>query len=420
MRNTGVFTMIGSFAGIVLSVLLAFTTIEKGALPDLQGASLLLMGIPAAIIFAYVLIYSLALAPLHKAEQNTTPRLLDMFKQDPLLGFNHLGLIALPLFAFTLGLDANALHFTPAIYILGGWFILVGASLDLLVQFLRRILSYLNPFTVTRLFQQAAKRSIQNDREADLCEWIDALAEVAGRSLDKNGGSLCNQALNELYEIIRLFLEASKSIGHPDTDKQSLELGIKDKVTFTLFYLFDRLDMLFLRALKKRQEPVCSNILTVFGKITIEAAKYDMSLASFPLQYIGKLGFNAHQTQLQSLGLKTTCLYLELARALLNEIDITYLELQEPFFTLIHHMDEIAKESFKQNKNTPIKALVQPFQDLKHLFAQGKAASHQDTPKIVADIDRVIAEFDALALVLMTIPTIPELNQPETAPEKPT
>lgn len=402
--------MIGSLIGLVLGLLTILFTSGKELTFDPKSTGFFLMAFPAFIVLAYVMVYSLILPALHRAEQNTTPRLLDMFKKDPLLGFNHLGLIALPLLAIALGLVAALLPHVHTGSILGVWFLLVGICFDLLIQFIRRILSYLNPFAAVQLFRLAAKRSIQNDREGDLCDWIDALSEVGNRSLNRSGMSICGSVLNELYEIIRLFLGASKSIGHISEDKQSLALGIKDKVTFTLFFLLERLSMLFNQALEKRLEPICSNTLTTLGKIALESAKYDISLVSYPLQYIGKLGLDAHQKRLQDIGLKTVCLYLEVSKSILTEIDISYLELQEPFFTLIHHMDEITKESFKQNKEIPIKALEQPFYDLKSLFAEGKASTHQDTPKIVADIDRVIGEFDALAQVLRTIPPLSALT----------
>lgn len=398
--------MIGTFVGLILGILASSSALGRETLPDLRSISSFLTAFPAAILLVYVLAHSWALAPLQKAEQNSTPRILDMFNRDPLLGFNRLGIIALSFFALVLGLDADSIHFIPSTYLLGVWLLIMGVSVDLLIQFLRRILNYLNPFMALQLFRQAAKRSIQNDKEADLCEWIDALAEAGSRALDKGGSSLCIEALDELHEVTRLFLEASKSIGHESQDNESSAMGVKDKITFTLFYLFQRLEMLFNKALEKKLEPVCSAVLTVFGKVTIDAAKYDITLASFPLQYMGKLSFEAHQQKLQDIGLKTTCLYIEIAKALLTEIDITYAELQEPFFTIIHHMDDIAKEAFKQNKEIPIKALTQPFRDLRGLFAEGKPATHQDGPAIIADIDRVIAEFDALELVLRSIPPI--------------
>lgn len=402
--------MIGSLVGLVLGIVVTSSALDRSSPPDLHAIGTFLAALPAAIILIYGLIQAWVLLPLQKAEQNSTPRILEMYSKDSLLGFNKLGLIALPLFALVLGLDAASLHFIPSAYLLGVWLLLIGISIDLLIQYLHRILHYLNPFMVTQLFRQAAKKSIQNDKEADLCEWIDALAEVGNRALDKGGSSLCNAALNELHSVISLFLETSKNIGRVSQDQESISLGIKDKITFTLFYLFQRLEMLFHKALTKKLEPACSNALTTLGKVTIDAAKYDITLASFPLQYIGKLSFAAHQQKLQDIGLKTTCLYLEISKALLSEIDITYAELQEPFFTIIHHMDDIAKEAFKQNKEIPIKALKQPFRDLRALFVEGKAVAHQDTPVILADIDRVIAEFDALELVLRAIPPISSLT----------
>lgn len=408
--------MIGSMVGLILGILISLSAIEKADAPNVGDLGALLTAFPAAVLIIYVLIQTWMLIPLQKAEQNTTPRILEMFKRDPFLGFNHLGLIVLPFFAIVLGLDAKSTHFIKPAYLLGVWLFLMGASIDLLILFIRRILSYLNPFTVVQLFRQAAKRSVQNDKEADLCEWIDALAEVGSRALDRGGTSLCNETLNELHEVTRVFLEASKSISHPTEDKQSLALGIRDKVTFTLFYLFQRLEMIYNKALEKNIEPVCSSVLTTFGKITIDAAKYDISLAAFPLQYIGKLAMEGHTKKLQDIGLKASCLYLELARSLLTEIDISYLELQEPFFTIIHHLNELAKESFKQNKDIPIKALNQPFYDLKALFKEGPASTHQDAPAIIADADRVIAEFDALEMVLRTIPPLPTFGNSPIEP----
>lgn len=409
--------MVGTVIGLVIGALVTVISLEKGTLSDLHPVSTLLLFFPAALICIYFLMYSWALPPLQKAEQDSSPRILEMFKKDPLLGFTHLGLILIPLAALTLGVDIAGIHFIPPAYALGMWVALIGASLDLLIQFIKRILSYLNPFAVAQLFRQAANRSIQNDKEAELCEWIDALSEVGSRALDKGGSTLCNEVLNELYEIARLFLGASKSIGHVSEDKESAELGIKDKITFTLFYLFQRLELLFNKGLEKKLETVCSSVLTVFGKITIEAAKFDMSLASFPLQYIGKLSLEGQQQKLQDIGVKATCLYIELSKSLVNEIDITYLELQEPFFTLIHNMDQLAKEAFKQNKEIPIKVLIQPFRDLKTIFSEGKVAAHQDTPVILSDIDRVIAEFDALEMVLRTIPPISSLTRPSLEEE---
>lgn len=398
--------MIGSIAGLLLGIYITYSTLEHSIPSDISTLGKLLVIFPTGLILVYVLAYSWMLIPLQRAEHHTTPRLLEMFKKDPRLGFIHLGLTVLPLTAIAIGLDVTILHVISSAYLVGFWFLLVGVCVDLLIEFLRRILGYLNPFAATKLFREAAVRSIQNNKENDLYDWIDALSEVGNRALDQGGSSLCIEATNELSETLKVFLATSKGIGHIDQEQLSSPSAIDDKITFTLFYLFQRLEVIFNHALEKKSEPACSNVLSVLGKLTIESAKYDMSLASFPLQYIGKLSLQAHQQKLQDIGLKATCLYIEVAKALLTEVNISYQELQEPFFIMIHHMDALAKESFKQNKEIPIRALTQPFYDLKALFSEAPASTHQDAPVIIADIDRVIAEFDALELVLRTIPPL--------------
>lgn len=402
--------MVGSVIGLILGLFTVFSSVDPSIAAN-HSFGILLTTFPFGILLIYAHLYGSLLPSLQKAEQNSTPRILELFKMDPYLGFYHLGLLLFPLSALALGFDAMILYSISFKYLLAIWFLFIGVSLDLLFLFQRRILSYLNPYMVVQLFRLAAKRSIQNDKEADLCEWLDALGDIENRSIDKGGSSLCNEALNEQHTIIRAFLEASKSLSHVTLNKQAKSFGAKDRVTFTLFYLFQRLEMIFDKALERRNEPICSNVLTVFGKITIDAAKYDISLASYPLQYIGKLSVKAHQQRLQDIGLKAVCLYLELAKAILTELDITYMELQEPFFTMIHHLDELTKETFKQNKDMPIKALKSPFYDLRQMFMEGKAATQQDSSIIIADIDRVIAEFDALEIVLKTIPPLPSFSE---------
>ena len=117
--------MIGTLVGLILGLLIAFVSIEKGVPQNMNSMTSLILFFPAAIICIYFFIYSWALPPLQKAEQNSTPRILDMFKKDPMLGFNHLGLISFPLLAICLGFDANSIHFVPFPYLVGIWLLLL-------------------------------------------------------------------------------------------------------------------------------------------------------------------------------------------------------------------------------------------------------------------------------------------------------
>lgn len=107
-----------------------------------------------------------------------------------------------------------------------------------------------------------------------------------------------------------------------------------------------------------------------------------------------------------------SCVLSEVANQLLTEIDVTYLELQDPFLSIINGLEIIAKGEFQRNKSINIAILEQPFKELKTLFEQGKVKDHPDTPVIMQNINRVLGEFDALRLVMATRPPIPTPNQP--------
>jgi hypothetical protein len=408
----GEFIMSGTIIAFIIAILILFSGFPSENTPfQMPGYAFLIL--PVTVLALYIIAYVFAFAPLQKAEQNLTPRILELFRKDHRLGLLHLGISTLILFLLFLGIDAYALHLIPSHFLLAALVISFGASIDLLHYFLKRMLHYLNPFQVVQMFTQAAKHSIQSNKETDLCDSIDALAEIGNRALDKSASALCIEAINELQATTTLFLVASKSISHPVNDAETQALGIKDKVSFTLFFLFQRLEMLYEKALNKRLEPVCSHIETTLGKIAISAAHYDLSLASYPLHFMGKFAADAESAKMPEVGVKTSCILLEVARMLLAEIDLTYQDLKEPFFSMITQLDEIGKAIFRRDKTSNFKLLTQPFRDLNNLFSSDRVANHPDTPIIISDINRVLAEYEALELVMKTMPPLPTFGADE-------
>jgi hypothetical protein len=143
------------------------------------------------------------------------------------------------------------------------------------------------------------------------------------------------------------------------------------------------------------------------GKLSIAAAKYDVSLASAPLRFLGKFAKKAQEEGFEETTLTASCVFSEVSKTILKEIDISYYEIKDPFLSIINGLESLTKAEFKKDKNTSIPMLMAPFKELKALFEQGKAKEHQDTPIIVQNIDRVLGEFEALQLVMNTIPAIP-------------
>ena len=408
--------MAGTLLSLIIALILVFVPIPYEMIPNPFLISVVMIAV--ATLFLALLPYGLTLAwnPLQRAEQNSSPRILEMFRKDRHLRLASIWLILFPLIAYVLSLLFISEDNRRNIILLAIWLVLLGITRDATMHFIKRIYGYLNPFTSVEMFTREAKECIQDEKELDLCDRIDGIAEISLKAINKSSSSLANNALNQLQQIARLFLSSSKSISHHEQDSQTKALGITDKVSYTMFYLYQRLELIFRKALEQKLEPICSHILTLFGKISIDAAKYDMSMAGAPLHSIGKLAKEAQDAKMGDIALKASCTLLEVAKVILNEVDITYLELQEPFLSIINSLEELTKGAFKQDKTINIELLKQPFYELKELFTTEKAASHQDTPIIMQNIDRVIGEFSALELVLRTIPKIPEIPESDTAP----
>lgn len=401
--------MFGTLLSVFFAAYFWWHPIEDINTPFLR---VLMAAIGVLFLFHIPLTYLFILSPLQNAERFSSPRIIDMFRKDKLL---KLSTTLLLIFSFaSLFFSIETPFLSPIIKFWGFfiWIILLGMAADSLLGMTHHAIKYLNPFMAVELFSRQAKRSVQDDRELDLCHWIDGLSEITLKSIKNHSPSLSNESLSEMQGIARLFFESSKSIGHLNSDKQTEEMGITDKVSYTMFYLYQRLDVIFEQALKNKLEMTCSYIMTLLGKITIDAAKYDVSMASAPLHFMGKFAKKAQQEGFEETALTASCTFIEVAKAILTEIDISYYEIKDPFLSIINGLEILAKGAFRNDKTIPIALLLQPFQELKRMFETEKTKNHQDTPVIMQNIDRVISEFQALQMVMNTIPPIPSL--PET------
>lgn len=397
--------MAGTLISIAIAIFLSFFPLsDETSVLYIPGLMLILSSV---ILILFVTALMLSWQPLQKAELNSTPRIMEMFRKDWQVRLSGVWMIFFILATFTLIMNLLYAHQFSVTLSLMVWIIMLGISLDVSWHFIKRVFGYLNPFTVVNMFTQQAKTCIKGGRELDLCHWIDALSEIANKAAQRHNTSVCNLALAEEQEISRLFLDASKSIAHRDQDPQTKAMGIQDKVTYTMMYLYQRLDMVFEKALHNRLETTCSHIVTVFGKMAVNAAKYDVSLASAPLRFIGKCGKRAQEQGLEETALTASCTLFEVGKAILTEIDISYYEIKDAFLSIINGMEVLSKGAFQLDKTMNLLLLIQPFKDLKALFETGKAKEHQDTPIILSNIDRVIGEFEALQLVMATLPPIP-------------
>jgi hypothetical protein len=405
--------MIGTLFSILAAAFIIFNPLVKDG--DLNTTFLSIAMIAVGVIFLLIIPISIAFSwlPLQKAEQNATPRILEMYRKDTHIRITSYWLAIFPLASFVIGLDILYTHIIETKILFAVWTILLGITIDASQHLFKRIFGYLNPFFVVEMFSKEAKQAIQNEHEQDLCQWIDALSEISIKATQRHSSSLSSASINEQQQISRLFLQSSKSISHHVQDKQSQEFGASDKVSYVMFFLYQRLELEFDKALNNNIEPICSQIIITLGKIAIDAAKYDLSMASSPLRFLGKFAITAQDKDMKEASIKASCTLLGVAHAILEDIDITYQEIKDPFFSIINSMEELAKGTFKKEKSMNIALLMQPFLDLKAMFTKENVKEHQDAPAIIQNIDRVLGEFEALQIVMNTLPTIPDIPTEE-------
>lgn len=418
-KNSGVLDMFATLLSLALAAFILFFHPALSADVHWNVIAITFLAVSVVILLIQALFQSFSWSPLQKAEKDLTPRVVDMFRKDISLKISNTLIYLFPIFTLACAYFLTASEMFNKTHVVIVWGVYLGLAIDLLHHIYNKTISYFSPFSVVKLFTHAAKTNIQNEREIDLCDCIDALSEVSVKAIESSSTSLGNEAVNEIQQIARHFLEASKSISHHAQDKQTQEYGIADKVSFTLFYLFQRLEMINEKAVEKHLEPISSTVITSLGKIALYSAKYDISLASYPLLFLGKCAKRAQEKGLPEVGVKASLTLQEVGKSIPQEIDIKYLELQDTYLMLITQLHEITKEAFKQDKSLNISMLTQPFRDMKAFFASEKLAQHQDTPVIVDRINQVIGEFDALEVILKTLPPIPQIaEEPAPTPEK--
>lgn len=404
-----------TLCAIIISIVFAFLTPHEMGFEVIHHSTTIFLVGGTVILSATIFLNTWMLLPLNNLEQSLVPNLLEMIRRDHLLHFGRLILYLFVLVSYVcVVLIPHIQRDYYQDWFFLGWLIFFGLAIDVFRDSWHRFLNYLNPpFLVSHLSREAI-HAVQKDQNDLLFNALDSLAEVGVRSVEKSKLALSTQTLQAFPTIIQAFLASSKSIGHVSADlNKEKVVGGGDRASYTIFYLLQRLELINDKALRDRQETVCRQMIVSLGKIIIYCAQLDLSMVAFPTHFLTKFGLKAQQNFFDEVTVLTTSTLLEIAKTILSEIDVTYAELQDPFRAIINGLDAIAKGTFKKQKNTSIKVLVQPLVDLKALFNTEKMARHPDTPTINHEIDRVLEEFSVLEQVMQSIPPISDFGIPE-------
>jgi hypothetical protein len=357
------------------------------------------------ILLGTIFLKGVILAPIEHLEQNLIPNLMSLFHRRSSISFCQFFLFLFPLVSFAIAVFLSNLEGRYLEYIFLGWIIFFGISLDCLRHIWFHSTQLLTPANCVNHFLSEAKKAVKSDNDEMLWHNIDNLSETALRAVEKSKLALSLQALQAFPPIMHSFFDSSKSISRVNQDEEIEKRTGRDETSFTIFYLLQRLELIYDKALQNKLETVCRQMVMIMGKIIVYAAKLDLSLVSFPTHFLTKFGLKAQQYHFDEVGVLTTSTLLEIAKTIVNDIDLTYTELQEPVQSIINGLTALAKGTFKKDKTTNIPVLVKPLEDLRALFLQEKMSRHRDTPAILGDIDTALGEFGVLAEMMQVIPS---------------
>lgn len=400
--------MLITFFSIIVSIFLVFYAPPPTGF-DVQFLTVIILTGGTIVFLATVFLNVFLLAPLSHLEQNLVPRLLRHVAKDVRLRFSLIFLFAFVLVSFSCValvsriLPGSSSYAQDEFFIL--WMILFGVALDVLKDCLKRYTHLLSSdFQVTQRTNEAIS-AIRSGRSVSLLNDLDDLAVIASSSVEKSQLSLAALVLQNFPVILTAYFDSTKSIGQPlEQEMKKPEKG--DETSFVLFYLLQRLELINDKALRERQETICRQMIMTLGKIIQSAAKFDLSLVSFPTHFLAKFGLKSHQHAFGEVGQLTISTLLEISRTILQDTDISYAELLDPFKSIVNGLAAMLRSEFKRHREMNISVLIDPLKTLKKLFQNEKVARHRDTPAILQLIDGCIEEFSVLQQAIRSEPFI--------------
>ena len=397
--------MLISGLGILAAILGVVYGSNLSSNPELlRYAPLLLIMGGGVCLLATTLFYTSLLMPLAKMEEALVSGLFTLLQQDRLLAFFRFFLFAFPLVSFGIAV-LFLMGLPPSVWIFWGWIIGLGMYLDFLRKSWKGTEKFLDPSLLVNEFLHKARWAIQNEKDDQLWNSLDSLGEIAVRAVQKEKISLIGKALDTFPLIVKTFFASSKSIARVNIDENVKQATGRDEASYTLFYLLQRLKLVHEKAVGSGLESVCLHLVRVMGKIIVLCAEFDLSMVALPVRFLSRFGVKAENSRFEDESVLITSTLLEISKKIATDIDIRYGSLEECFRAIVRGMDEMAKAAFRNDKNTNIPLLIQPFLDLKTLFKGEKLAQHRDTPVILQEIEGVLAQFEALNQFMRAIPS---------------
>jgi hypothetical protein len=250
-----------------------------------------------------------------------------------------------------------------------------------------------DPFHLLAGYQNEAKKCIAQNNEPELCDWIEAIHEINYKAVRNANVSLASAGIETQLLIGKQFLSESNTLDLP-------------RIGYVLHFLYERLKSLFELCLRENHESLCVQVNTTFGKLALHAMGTHPHFAGAALVTAGNLAEKAVRGGAKDVAIKTSLMLIELCHTVANEAPLDDKDLGDAMVEVVKTLETISKELYRQDKSIPLEVIRAPFLQLKTALASSPNANHPTVVLSLHEVDRVLAEYQELELILKTIPPI--------------
>lgn len=392
----------GTIVGLILGLLTILAPSDLG----LTAFPYVALSIASAFLVVIAIVNGLSLGALQRAETKSSAGIIGIFRRDGQMLLIHGFILSWSLISLFLALTGPKVLGINQHWIVAGWLVLTGIALDLTMCLYRRVLLFVSPVSALQFVQQEALQDLQAGRDVEFCRRIDSLAETGLKAARHDGLSLCQAAIDSVRTTMQQAVQDQKK---PLQAAAAGESDIRQRMSYLLHYAGERLAMIYGAAQERGLYSLSQEVISALAKMAVSVAEADLSLVTGPVSFMGGLTKQAVKDQQnQSAGIKLLLTLGQVCRRILSQEEHQGPgSLEKALVPIVKQMDDVAKECFRQNKKIELPRLTSPFQELKKLFEQGRLATHPDQAQIVAQIDRVLADFANVELVMRTVPPLP-------------
>lgn len=378
------------FLLIALAALLLPT--QGIAVMALMPLGLVLLGM-ALIWLVIVTIYPMFILRALQRAERTIPYAMSLAARSNSLRLALLVSQGAAIFAFAAAVDWLWIGYFPPNILLAVAITAQGVVCSALWWHSRAIWEYIDPFMTLALLEEEAKKSSKNlpDKAQEFCDWIGTLCEVSTKSITKSQPVLATCALHYLVSAVATFFPRGAVI--------------QDSQRYVLFFILSHLDYAHTVSVKEQFESIASEVTTSAGKIALHLGKNCPALAAIPIQSIGRWTVRGQRAVLHDVGVKGSCLLVELAKELLVGESVDNEALQEILIAIAAQLAEIARTTFRLDKSVNILTITQSLHDLQQLVG---ASGRTELSRVPIAIKVILEEFSALQDIMRTIPPLPK------------